>query len=147
MKPKNAVRFDRTLGRAFYRFHRWVYRASGGRVMTRSLEGPMLMLTTTGRRSGQRRDTTLLYHDDGGRIIVVGSNGGRPSEPAWLLNLRADPSCSVMVGRRRFDARARILEGDERAAIWPALTSFYPGWAHYETLTERTLHPVELVPT
>lgn len=147
MKPESAVRFDRTLGRLFfYRLHRWVYRISGGRIWAKSALGPILLLTTTGRKSGQPRQTALLCMPDGDGFYVVGSNGGRPETPAWLLNLGAQSSCRVQYGRRRFAARAEILEGAAREAAWPRLTEFYPGWAHYQTLTDRTIYPVHLTP-
>jgi hypothetical protein len=30
--------------------------------------------------------------------------------------------------------------------VWPILTTFYPGWAHYETLTPRALQVIRLDP-
>lgn len=146
MDPRNAVRFDRTIGRAFYRAHRWLYRLTGGAIGHRTPEGPMLVLTTTGRRSGKPRASVLLYMPDGDDFIVVGSNGGRPQAPAWLLNVRAEPEVEVQVGRRRFAARAEVLDGADREDIWPRLKAHYRGWDHYQTLTDRTIHPVRLVP-
>ena len=147
MKPKYAVLFDRTIGRGFYKVHRAVFKASNGRIWSKTKEGHMLMLTTTGRKSGEPRTTMVLTMPDGAdRWVIVGSNGGRPNPPAWLLNLQAKPEAEVMVGGKTFRARAEILDGEARAAIWPRLTAYYPGWAHYETLTDRTLHPVVLTP-
>lgn len=145
VKPKHAVRFDRTIGRAFYRVHRLMYQMSGGRIGHRTPEGPMLVLTTRGRRSGQPRASVLLYMPDGDDAIVVGSNGGRPQAPAWLLNLQADPKVQVQIGSERFRAHAEIIEGEARDAIWPRLKEHYPGWDHYQTLTDRPIHPVRLV--
>jgi len=106
----------------------------------------MLLLTTTGRRSGRPRTVALLYMPDGDRHVVVGSNGGRAEPPAWLLNIRAQPEVEVRVGRRRFHALAEILEGAAREEIWPRLKEHYRGWDHYQTLTDRTIHPVVLAP-
>jgi deazaflavin-dependent oxidoreductase (nitroreductase family) len=105
----------------------------------------MLVLTTKGRKTGTARSSVLLYMPDGADYIVVGSNGGRPEAPAWLLNLQANPDVEVRVARERFRARAVVLTGAERDAIWPRLAQHYKGWDHYRTLTDRPIHPVRLV--
>ena len=147
MNPRTAVRIDRTVGPLFYKLHRWMYRLTGGFLGQTSPVGPMLLLTTTGRKSGQARTVPLLYMEDGGRFVVVGSNGGRPEPPAWLLNLRANPQAEVQVGSQRHRVRAEILDGVARGALWERLTQFYAGWAHYQTLTERSIPAVVLKPT
>ena len=139
MKPERAVALDRLAGRAIYTFHRWVYRLTNGRIGHKSGPGPILLLTTTGRRSGRARTTPLLYMPRAGELVVVASNGGRPETPSWWLNLVADPSCTVQVKGDAFPARAELLTGEARAALWPDLTEFYPGWAHYTTLTTREI--------
>src|SRR5476651_2469172 len=97
----------------------------------------MLIMTVKGRRTGQPRSVTLLYYEARGTYYVVGSNGGRPEHPTWLLNVRANPQVQVQAGAKLFDALARELAPAERALVWPELTKFYAGWAHYETLTDR----------
>ena len=146
MKPKRAVALDRIAGRPIYRFHRWIYRLTGGRVGASSGPGPILLLTTTGRKSGQARTTPLLYMPNGDDFVVVASNGGRTEAPAWLLNLKTDPACTVQVRRNTFPATAELLEGEAKDPLWPALTSFYAGWAHYQTLTDRQIPAVILHP-
>ena len=146
MKPTTAVRIDRSVGRLVYRLHRWMYRLTGGMLGGTSSVGPMLLLTTKGRRSGEARTVPLLYMDDGGRYVVVGSNGGRPAPPAWLLNLRANPDAEVQVGSQRHRVRAEILDGAARGPLWERLTQFYAGWAHYQTLTDRSIPAVVLKP-
>jgi len=146
VNPRTAVRIDRTIGPLAYKLHRWMYRLTGGRFGQTSPVGPMLLLTTTGRKSGQARTVPLLYMEDGGRLVVVGSNGGRPEPPAWLRNLRANPKAEVQIGSRRHRVRAEILDGAARGALWERLTHFYAGWAHYQTLTDRSIPAVVLVP-
>jgi deazaflavin-dependent oxidoreductase (nitroreductase family) len=106
----------------------------------------MLLMTVKGRKTGLPRSVTLLYHAARGKYYVVGSNGGRPSHPTWILNVRTNPDVHVQVGATRFDALARELSSEERAFVWPELTDFYPGWAHYETLTNRPISVIELSP-
>jgi deazaflavin-dependent oxidoreductase (nitroreductase family) len=141
-----TVRLDRTIGRRLYRVHRFIYKWTGGLIGHRSLAGPMLLLTTVGRKSGQRRINPLLYMPDGTRFLVVGSNGGRPQPPAWLLNLSAQPTVDVQVGRRKFQTEAAILTGEEKAEVWPRMCAHYKGWGLYEDLTDRELKVVGLDP-
>ena len=146
MNPRTAVLIDRTVGPLVYKLHRWMYRMTGGLLGQSSSVGPMLLLTTTGRRSGQPRTVPLLYMEDGARFVVVGSNGGRPQPPAWLLNLTANPSGEVQVGKLRHRVRAEILHGAARGDLWNRLGQFYAGWAHYQTLTDRSIPVVVLTP-
>ena len=146
MKPKNAVRFDRTLGPLFYKFHRWMYEASDGRVGAKSSQGPMLVLSTVGRRTGQPRSTPLMYMRDGEDFVVVASNGGRPQPPAWYLNLQVEPKATVRDGRRTLGVVAETPGPEEREALWRRLHEFYAGWSHYQTLTDRELPVIRLRP-
>jgi deazaflavin-dependent oxidoreductase (nitroreductase family) len=106
----------------------------------------MLLLTSIGRRTGVARTHALLYLTRGGQYYVVASNGGRSNDPHWLHNVRHDANVKVQAGSRRFDATAHILDTKDRSVMWPILTTFYPGWAHYETLTPRSLQVVRLDP-
>jgi F420H(2)-dependent quinone reductase len=141
-----TVGLDRSVGRSVYRLHRWLYRTTGGAVGHRSPLGPILLLTARGRRTGRVLTVPLLYFADGSVYYVVASNGGRPENPGWLLNVRHQPEVSVQVGSARFTTIARELSGEERTQLWPQLTEFYPGWAHYQTLTNRVIAVVALGP-
>lgn len=147
MNPKWTVRLDRTIGRRIYPLHGWLYRVTGGRIGHRSPLGPVLLLTANGRKSGLPRISPLLYFADGDDYVVVASNGGRPQMPAWFHNVRANPEVEVQAGRRRFRAKAEVASPEERARLWPRLTEFYKGWAHYQTLTDREIPVVLLRPT
>ncbi len=121
-----------------------LYRGTRGKIAGRVGKAPILLLTTTGRRTGAKRTTPLLYLRDGDRIAVVASYGGRPSHPAWYLNLTANPPVEVQVGRERFAAIARTATPDERAQLWPRLVEMYPAYASYEQRTSREI-PVVLL--
>ena len=108
VRAELLVHFDRTIGRRFYRIHRFVYRWTGGLIGHRTPAGPILLLTTVGRKSGHRSTTPLLYMPDGPLFVVVGSNGGRDQPPAWVLNLAATPAAEIQVGRRRLPVEAHI---------------------------------------
>lgn len=141
-----TVAFDRTLGRLSYPVHLRLYRLTRGFVGHRSPVGPMLILTSSGRRSGVARSNALLYLEREGHYYVVASNGGRARNPSWIYNVRHEPNVKVQAGAKRFDATAHVLDADERSVLWPVLITFYPGWAHYETLTSRALQVIRLDP-
>jgi deazaflavin-dependent oxidoreductase (nitroreductase family) len=105
---------------------------------------PALLLETRGRKSGARRRAVLPWFRIDGKLLVVGSKGGMPTDPAWVTNLRAEPSVAVWIGRRRHAARARIAAGEERATLWAELVRRVPTYAHYQSLTTREIPVVVL---
>ena len=131
----------------FARLHRAVYERTGGRLMARLAGLDMLLLTTTGRKSGQPRTLPLACFPDGDRLVVVASNAGQDSDPAWWLNLKANPEAEVHFRRERFRVRAHVAEGAERARLWPWLKQRNPIYARYEGKTSREISVVVLVRT
>ncbi|HKI66867.1 MAG TPA: nitroreductase/quinone reductase family protein [Solirubrobacterales bacterium] len=116
-----------------------LYRVSGGRLMGKVNEAPVLLLTTTGRKSGQQRTAPVVYLADGESYVVIGSNAGHSRTPAWSLNLKATPEAEVEVGRRRVPVRARVAEGEERADLWRRHNVQYSGFDEYEARTDRDI--------
>jgi deazaflavin-dependent oxidoreductase (nitroreductase family) len=123
-----------------------LYRLSGGRVGGKVGRAPVLLLTTTGRRSGQQRTAPVLYLKDGDRLVVIGSNAGNKNEPAWSLNLKADPEAEVEVGREHSLVRARVTEGEERAELWRKMNEQYAGFDAYDANTSRDIAVFVLEP-
>ncbi|MFI2473675.1 nitroreductase family deazaflavin-dependent oxidoreductase [Nocardia xishanensis] len=122
---------------------RAMYALTGGRIFSMTFFSGLL-LTTTGRKTGQRRSIPLLYVEHHGLKYVIGSNFGQRSHPVWTLNLIATPEAVISVRGRRIPVKARLLDGDERALIWPVLTSAWPAFDHYTDRTGRTLRVFEL---
>ena len=116
-----------------------LYRVSGGRLMGKVNEAPVLLLTTTGRKSGRQRTAPVVYLADGESYVVIGSNAGHSRTPAWSLNLKAAPEAEVEVGRRRVPVRARVAEGEERADLWRRHNEQYSGFDEYEARTDRDI--------
>ena len=116
-----------------------LYRLTGGRVGGKLAGSPMLLLNTIGRKSGEPRTVPIVYLADGDRQIVIGSNAGHKNEPAWSLNLKANPEAEVEIGRKRHPVRARIAEGDERAELWRRVNDQYSGFDDYEARTSRDI--------
>ena len=124
--------------------HRLVYRASGGRLGSSMGKASVLLLTTTGRRSGKPRTTPLYYVRDGTNFAVVASNGGSDRDPAWWLNLKANPAAMVQAGRKHCKVLASVATAEEHDRLWPVLVITYPGYADYVAGTPRAIPVVIL---
>ncbi len=109
-------------------------------------KAPNLIMTVTGRRSGKRYQLGLIYGDYDGRYVIIGSKGGAPTHPAWYFNLQANPDVHVQIKDRKFDARARVATGDERAALWDMMSGLYSGYTDVQKNTDREFPVVVLEP-
>jgi F420H(2)-dependent quinone reductase len=121
----------RPLIRVFWMIHRALVRLSGGRIgLRRPMQGAtfgMLRLQTVGRRSGQKRSAMIGYFEDGSNLVTLAMNGWGQAEPAWWLNLQANPEATVEAPDGRRVVRARAATGGERDRLWAAFRE-YPGW-------------------
>lgn len=123
----------------FARAHIALYRRTNGRLGARLLWFPAALLTTTGRKSGEQRTTATLYLRDGERIVVPASYGGRNANPAWYLNLKADPNVRVQVRDEVRHMTARDATDDERRLYWRQLTRIYPPYKGYQDAADRRI--------
>jgi len=126
--------------RMLNRFHRALLAVSGGRIGATIGSMPVVELHTIGRSSGARRRTMLTapLHEDG-RYVLVASKGGERRHPAWYVNLVAHPDVELTVAGRTIPMRARTATADERAELWPRITSEYRGYAGYQRKTTREI--------
>lgn len=126
------------------RLQRFLYLRTGGAIGASIFGITMLLLTTVGRRSGTERTTPLLYIEDGDRLVVIGSNAGDEKDPAWWLNLQAQPRARVQVRKQRFDVVARRADPAETERLWPKLVAAYSYFDRYREKTRRDI-PVILL--
>ena len=120
-------------------------RAHGGKPTSGPFLGrQVLILTTVGAKSGEVRENPLAYSTDGDRYVVIGSKGGAPTHPAWYHNLRANPVATVEVLDERFQARARVAEGDERERLFRNHADRMPAFYDYTKRTSRQLPVIVL---
>ena len=92
----------------------------------------MLRLTTVGRRSGRPRVAIVGYLEDGPNLVTLAMNGWAEAEPAWWLNLQAQPDTTVELKDGSRAIRARAAEGEERDRLWARwgeLSDRYDAWA------------------
>jgi deazaflavin-dependent oxidoreductase (nitroreductase family) len=121
------------------------FRANHGRVGGPFDGARLLLLTTTGARSGRPHTVPLGYLPDGGeRVLVIASAGGGPRHPAWYHNVLANPVVTVEDGTFTYQARAAVLTGAERDAVFARAVEQDPGWADYQRGAARTLPVVAL---
>ncbi len=108
---------------------------------------PTLLLEHVGRKSGHQYTTPLVYLEDGPDLVIVASVGGLAKNPQWSWNLVSTPETLVhLPGERGRQVRARVAEGEERAALWPRLLDLYADFAKYEAWTDREIPVVVLEP-
>ena len=123
------------------------YEATGGReagtLPDTSL--PIAIFWTRGAKSGKVRKIPLMRVEHDGAYLMVGSQGGSPTHPAWVSNVRKAPDqVTVQDGPEPWDGIARELSGEERELWWKRAVAAYPPYAEYQTRTDRLI-PVFLV--
>src|SRR3954454_482461 len=93
------------------------YESSGGTeaVTLRDTGMPVVLVTSVGVSSGKLRKTPLMRVEHAGRYLAVGSQGGAPTDPHWVANVRAQPTVELQDGPHKWEMTARELSGDERA--------------------------------
>jgi deazaflavin-dependent oxidoreductase (nitroreductase family) len=88
----------------------------------------MLRLTTVGRRSGQSRVAIVGYYEDGPNLVTLAMNGWAEAEPAWWLNLQAQPDTTVELKDGLRAVRGRAATGEERDRLWARWGEFSPDY-------------------
>jgi deazaflavin-dependent oxidoreductase (nitroreductase family) len=120
--------------------HRLLLALTGGRFPRTVMGMPPVELHTTGRQSGLRRSTMLTAPVcENGRVVLVASKGGHSDHPDWYKNLSANPEVEVTVNGSTTRMRARTASPEEKAELWPRITSTYKGYAGYQRNTSRDI--------
>ena len=118
------------------------YEASGGeRANTFADTGlAIIVMSNRGHKTGKVRKTPLMRVEHDGEYALVGSQGGAPTDPFWVSNLKADPAAvTIQDGAEPFDVVVRQVYGDERAAWWDRCVAAYPDYQVYQDATERRI--------
>lgn len=102
--------------------HRAIYNVTGGRFglkpATERAWG-MMRLKTLGRRSGRERVAILGYFEDGPNLVTLAMNGWGAPEPAWWLNLQAQPDTVVELSKTGWrPVHGRTATAEERPRLW-----------------------------
>jgi F420H(2)-dependent quinone reductase len=134
---------------AFTRLHAWALRASRGRIRRSFLFAggqPVLSLTTTGRHSGRLRSTVVAYMRDGDAYVITAVTLGSERDPAWFLNLTANPHAEVEVDGQRTTVLARRASGEEEQRLWQRWLERLPATETFRSIAGRKIPVVVLEP-
>lgn len=119
-----------------------LYEGSGGTEGTTLRESglPCIIVTHAGKKTGGVRKIPLMRVEVDGNYVLVGSYGGRPANPVWIYNLRANPDVEIRDKTEVFKMRIREVEDDpERARLWAASAEAFPPYLEYQEKTDRKI--------
>jgi deazaflavin-dependent oxidoreductase (nitroreductase family) len=100
----------------------------------------------TGRRTNQERSVILGYLEDGPNLITMAMNGWADGEPAWWLNLQAQPHARVDLADGPRLVKARAAVGAERSRLWAMWREVEPKLDGYAALRSSQTAVVILEP-
>jgi F420H(2)-dependent quinone reductase len=113
--------------RTFWVVQRAVYSIARGRLGLRTATADrwgMMCLRTVGRRTGEERKAILGYFEDGADLVTMAMNGWADAEPAWWLNLQAQPDVTVDLPGGSRAVHAHAANPDERPRLWTRWASY-----------------------
>ena len=119
-----------------------LYESSGGTKGTtlRDTGLPVIIVTHIGNKTGAIRKTPLMRVKDGQSYVLVGSQGGAPTDPAWVHNLRDNAQVEIRDETVVQPMQAREVAADaERSRLWDLCVAAYPPYADYQKRTERQI--------
>ena len=119
-----------------------LYESSGGTdgITLRDTGLPVIIVTHTGNKTGAIRKTPLMRVKDGNSYVLVGSQGGAPTNPVWVYNLRANPAVEIRDETVVQTMRVREVEdAAERARLWDISVAAFPPYAEYQERTTRQI--------
>lgn len=119
-----------------------LYEGSGGVEGTtlRDTGLPCVIVTNTGNKTGAVRKTPLMRVKVSDGYVLIGSYGGRPKDPVWVHNLRANPDVDIRDKTEVFKMRVReVTEDPERARLWAASSQAFPPYDEYQAKTPRKI--------
>ncbi|MBW0003501.1 MAG: nitroreductase family deazaflavin-dependent oxidoreductase [Hyphomicrobiales bacterium] len=119
-----------------------LYESSGGTRGTtlRDTGLPVVLVTHIGNKTGAIRKTPLMRVKDGNNYVLVGSQGGAPTDPVWVHNLRANPQIELRDETVVKPMRVREVEHEaERKRLWDLAVAAYPPYAEYQERTTRQI--------
>ena len=135
--------------RLFWTLQRGLYSVTGGRLGLRTAKADrwgMMCLHTVGRRTGEVRKAILGYFEDGPDLVTMAMNGWGDPEPAWWLNLQAQPDVTVDLPGGSRAVRGRAADKDERPRLWARWAVYDKDLDAYAALRSRETAVVILSP-
>ena len=119
-----------------------LYESSGGTEGTtlRDTGLPCIVITHVGNKTGATRKIPVMRVKVEDGYVLIGSYGGRPNNPVWVYNLRANPDVTIRDKSEVFKMRVReVTDHQERERLWNAGAKAYPPYNDYQAKTPRKI--------
>lgn len=119
-----------------------LYESSGGKEGTtlRDTGLPCIIITHLGNKSGAIRKIPVMRVKVDNNYVLVGSYGGRPKNPVWVYNLRANPDVEIRDESEVYEMRVREVRDDqERQRLWDEGAKAFPPYNDYQAKTTRKI--------
>ena len=119
-----------------------LYESSGGTEGTtlRDTGLPCIVITHVGNKTGATRKIPVMRVKVEDGYVLIGSYGGRPNNPVWVYNLRANPDVTIRDKTELFKMRVReVTDHQERERLWDAGAKAYPPYNDYQEKTPRKI--------
>lgn len=119
-----------------------LYEGSGGTEGTtlRDTGMPCIIVTHMGNKTGGIRKIPLMRVRIDDSYVLIGSYGGRPKDPVWVHNLRANPDVEIRDKTETFTMRIREISDDaERKRIWDISAEVFPPYNDYQAKAPRQI--------
>ena len=119
-----------------------LYESSGGIEGTtlRDTGLPCIIITHVGNKTGAMRKIPVMRVKVENSYVLIGSYGGRPKNPVWVNNLRANPDVQIRDKTEVFKMQVReVTDGQEREHLWDVSAKAYPPYNDYQTKTSRKI--------
>ena len=139
MDQRELIRFQ-------WKAHKLIWNISGGRLGRRAAGMPVLELVTIGCKSGLDRQVLISYIDDDGGPALVGTNAGKDVDPAWVMNLRANPLARARWNGEWHEITAHELTGEDHERVWNKALAANAGFQTYKDQLTRPVPIIRLTP-
>ena len=119
-----------------------LYERSGGKEGTtlRDTGLPCIIITHLGNKSGAIRKIPVMRVKVDNSYVLVGSYGGRPKNPVWVYNLRANPDVEIRDKTEVYEMRVReVTDDQERETLWDESAKAFPPYNDYQAKTPRKI--------
>ena len=119
-----------------------LYESSGGKEGTtlRDTGLPCIIITHLGNKSGAIRKIPVMRVKVDNSYVLVGSYGGRPKNPVWVYNLRANPDVEIRDKTEVYEMRVReVINDQDREILWDESAKAFPPYNDYQAKTPRKI--------
>ena len=119
-----------------------LYESSGGTEGTtlRDTGLPCIVITHVGNKTGATRKIPVMRVKVEDGYVLIGSYGGRPNNPVWVYNLRANPDVEIRDETVVRSMRVREVDDEEeRARLWALSVDAYPPYEEFQSKTPRKI--------